>query len=390
MHDRSAARGLRPFGAAENAAPVKILLVDDVEQNIIALEALLGRPGIEPLRASSGSEALELLLEHEVALALIDVQMPEMDGFELAEFMRGSPRTRQVPIIFLTATDRNALRTFRGYEAGAVDFLYKPFDPHILRSKVEVFVQLQQQKAQLAEQLEAMRQLVRINEMFVAVLGHDLRNPLSAIMASAEVMLRLNDEPRVMAACERIRNSGRRMASMIDQLLDIARMRAGKLGLEPSAGDLALVCRGIVEEFEAPGSSERPSRIDFSCSGETTGQWDLDRISQVLSNLIGNALNHGTRDQAVRVSVEGMLDDALRVEVSNGGEIAPDMREHLFKPFYTSERGGSGLGLGLYIAHEIIRAHGGQLRLQSSERAGTTFEIVLPRYSRGENVGAAA
>jgi signal transduction histidine kinase len=357
---------------------IKILLVDDVPQNIVALDALLSRPGVEALHAYSGAQALELLLRHEVALALVDVQMPDMDGFELAELMRGSPRTQQVPIIFLTATDRDAMRTFRGYEAGAVDFLYKPFDPHILRSKVEVFVQLQSQKQQLAEQLETVSQMVRTNEIFIAVLGHDLRNPLSSIMASSEILLRVSDPQRIATSAERIRTSGRRMAKMIDQLLDVARMRSGQLILLPKDGDLRSVCDAIIGEFE-PGTGDLP--VELTCEGNTTGVWDIDRLAQVLSNLVGNALFHGEKSAPVRVRVNGSRAEELRITVANAGEIPPSEREHLFQPFRASavHRNTPGLGLGLFIAYELVRLHHGRLDLQSSRAEGTIFEITLPR-----------
>src|SRR6185312_4058582 len=148
--------------------PIKYLLVDDTEENLIALDALLARDGLELLKARSGSEALELLLVHDVALALLDVQMPDMDGFELAELMRGAERTKHVPIIFITAGARDPRRVFKGYETGAVDFLYKPIDPHILRSKVEVFLELARQRQELANALH-------LNELFVGMVGHDLR-----------------------------------------------------------------------------------------------------------------------------------------------------------------------------------------------------------------------
>ena len=130
----------------------KLLLVDDIEENLVALEALLRRDDAEVLIAQSGREALELILTHEFSLALIDVQMPEMDGFELAELMRGSERSKYIPIIFVTAGTGDALRVFRGYESGAVDFLFKPLDPHMLRQKVDTFIRLDQQKKQLAAQ----------------------------------------------------------------------------------------------------------------------------------------------------------------------------------------------------------------------------------------------
>lgn len=385
---------------------IKILLVDDVPQNIVALDALLRRPGVEALHAKSGAEALELLLRHDIALALVDVQMPEMDGFELAELMRGSPRTRHVPIIFLTATDRDAIRTFRGYDAGAVDFLYKPFDPHILRSKVEVFVQLQTQKLQLAEQLETVRQVVRTNEMFVAVLGHDLRNPLSSIMASAEVLRRVDDPVRIATATERIRRSGSRMAKMIDQLLDVARMRSGQLTVSPAPMNLRALCETIVGEFDA---LDEPTPIDIECIGDTSGVWDAERLGQVLSNLIGNALHHGDTSQPVRVRIDGSSRHELRVIVANAGEIPESARQHIFEPFRSGKnvptgQPSRGLGLGLFIAHELVGLHGGTIEARAAPVStgttslsdsvapgdthqgthpatvpGTVFEITLPK-----------
>lgn len=382
---------------------IKILLVDDVPQNIVALDALLQRPGVQCLHAYSGADALELLLQNDIALALIDVQMPGMDGFELAELMRGSPRTRHVPIIFLTATDRNAIRTFRGYEAGAVDFLYKPFDPHILRSKVEVFVELQSQKLKLAEQLEKVREMVRTNEVFVAVLGHDLRNPLSSIMASAEVLRRVQDPERVQASAERIRNSGMRMANMIEQLLDVARMRSNQLAVAPTPTQFDTLCRTIIDEFEALGNE---GRIVLECLGDTEGVWDGNRLAQVMSNLIGNALHHGEKLTPVKVRIDGSSRHELRVTVANAGNIPESTRQHIFEPFRSggnSQRATQGLGLGLFIAREILALHGGTIEVRCSlAGAGTTlaraateaygsdtrpsmtiFEITLPRRSHG-------
>src|SRR5215813_12716262 len=126
----------------------KVLIVDDIAENLITLEALLRREGVQPLCARSGAEALELLLTHDVAIALVDVQMPEMDGLELAELMRGAARTKHVPIIFITAGSRDPSRVFKGYEAGAVDFLFKPVDPQILKAKIDVFLELADQRRQ--------------------------------------------------------------------------------------------------------------------------------------------------------------------------------------------------------------------------------------------------
>ncbi len=173
---------------------MKCLLVDDLEENLLALAALLQRPDVEILTARSGREALELLLIHDVALALLDVQMPEMDGFELAELMRGSVRTRQVPIIFVTAGARDQHRLFQGYESGAVDFLFKPIEPHILQSKADVFFELHRHRQQLARELQQKTETLRLNEMLTAALSHDLRSPLNAVLTSATLIQRRSTE----------------------------------------------------------------------------------------------------------------------------------------------------------------------------------------------------
>ncbi|MGH6978121.1 MAG: response regulator, partial [Brevundimonas sp.] len=129
--------------------PIHLLLVDDLEENLLALEALLKRDGVVCLKARSGDEALELLLVHDVALALVDVQMPGMDGFQLAEFMRGNANARHVPIIFVTAGSADQQRRFRGYEAGAVDFIQKPVETDILKSKANVFIELYRQRQEI-------------------------------------------------------------------------------------------------------------------------------------------------------------------------------------------------------------------------------------------------
>ncbi len=175
----------------------RILLVDDREENLLALEALLRDEEAELVRARSGREALELLLAHEFALAIVDVQMPEWDGIELAELMRGTARTREVPIMLVTAGLHDEARVFRGYELGAVDYLHKPLDPIVLRSKVNVFLQLHRQRQLLAEQLDeirrakqALQESDRRKDDFLAVLSHELRNPLAPIQNGVYLLRR--------------------------------------------------------------------------------------------------------------------------------------------------------------------------------------------------------
>ena len=168
--------------------PVKCLIVDDLEENLLVLSALLERDDVQLLTARSGAEALELLLIHDVALVLLDVQMPEMDGFEVAELLRGSERTRHIPLIFVTAGAREQQRLFKGYDTGAVDFIYKPIEPRILKNKADVFFELYRQRQQLALELQDRSETLRLNELFSALLAHDLRSPLSAILASAQLL----------------------------------------------------------------------------------------------------------------------------------------------------------------------------------------------------------
>ena len=362
---------------------MKCLLVDDLEENLLALAALLRRPDLEILTARSARDALELLLVHDIALAFVDVQMPEMDGFELAELMRGSERTRQVPIIFVTAGARDQHRLFKGYESGAVDFLFKPIESHILQSKADVFFQLYRHKQQLAHELREKTETLRLNEMLTAVLSHDLRSPLNAVLTSALLIQRRSTEQPVKDTADRILSSGKRMSRMIEDMLDMARARlAGGIPLKREAADLGALADRVVGEVQAAYPEHR---IDVRKSGDLNGNWDGERLAQVASNLLGNALQHGNEKEAVQVNVDGRKPDEVRITVANSGTIPPDLLPQLFDPF----RGGAqrqagrteGLGLGLYIVQQIVLAHGGRVQVESGESNRTTFTVSIPRYS---------
>ncbi|HVY40588.1 MAG TPA: hybrid sensor histidine kinase/response regulator [Polyangia bacterium] len=362
--------------------PVKLLLVDDTEENLVALDALLRREGLELLKARSGAEALELLLVHEVALAILDVQMPEMNGFELAELMRGAERTRHVPIIFLTAGSRDPHRLFKGYEAGAVDFLFKPIDPHVLRSKAEVFLELHRHKAELARNLQ-------MNEMFVGILGHDLRTPLSSVMTGAQLLERQIADPAQLKTLRRMLSSAGRMRDMIDQLLDLTRARlANGSGMvtERVPIDLGELVTRAADEVRGTA----PDRgIAVTATGDCTNLGDATRLLQVFSNLLSNAVHHGTPGTPVTVAIEGGAQ--IVVAVRNQGAIPPEMLPRIFDPFRggRTSSGSRGLGLGLFITQQIVAAHGGQIAVSSSPAEGTTFTVTLPRASEAVPLRAA-
>ena len=357
---------------------IKVLIVDDVAENRIALEALLRRDGVQVMCARSGAEALELLLIHDVAIAVVDVQMPEMDGFELAELMRGAARTKHVPIIFITAGARDPTRVFKGYESGAVDFLFKPIDPHILKSKIEVFLELADQRRRVTEAL-------RLNELFVGILGHDLRNPLGAMIAGTELLsLQLTDDKH-QRTLTRMAAAGRRMTAMIEQLLDLTRARlGGGLGFVRARKplDVRELTQRALDELRA---SHRGRDITFEAAGDCTTSGDPERLLQMFSNLVGNALSHGDPSRPVAVRVAGGHRDIV-VEIRNGGAIPAERLATLFEPFRREPKEAvrsTGLGLGLFICQQIALAHGGDIAVTSTAEVGTLATVRLPRTADG-------
>lgn len=364
--------------AAQPHQRVKCLLVDDLAENLHALAALLADDDVELLQARSGTEALEILLMHEVALALIDVQMPEMDGFQLAETMRGVQRTRDVPIIFVTAGSSDRHRQFQGYESGAVDFLFKPIEPHILRSKAEVFFQLWRQKQQLAWELQERTNSLHMQEMFTAVLSHDLRGPLTAIQLSARLLEKRDDDDAQKIGA-RIARSAKWMGRMIEDLLDLTRARLGEgIPIERAPVELKPLVQSVVQERLV---LHPDSQVELTDEGRLDGSWDADRLVQVASNLIGNAMRHGSSG-TVTVRLDGRAADRVVLSVINEGHIPAELLPSLFDPFRRSQRQSSrteGLGLGLYIVQQIVHAHGGSIQVHSAPGQLTRFDVSLPR-----------
>jgi two-component system sensor histidine kinase/response regulator len=359
---------------------VTCLIVDDVEENLFVLRALLEPLEAEVLTARSGAEALDLLLAHEVALVLLDVHMPEMDGFELAELMRGAERTRDIPLIFVTAGGREVQRMFKGYDLGAVDFLYKPIDAPILLGKAKVFFELHRQKQRLAYELRQRTETLRLNEMFAAVLGHDLRAPLDVMLSGSRLLEIAAGDPEVVRrVAAQVRASSQRMSRLIDDMLDLARGRlAGGIPVQPDAIDVGAVVDAAVDEARS-GQLDRP--IAVTRAGELACRADAERLGQVVANLVGNAVMHGAAGTPVDVHLDGTAADCVLLTVRNTGEIAPDALPHLFEAFAAgsrSRRRGRGLGLGLYIAQQIVSSHGGRIEAASADGT-TTIAVTLRR-----------
>jgi signal transduction histidine kinase len=350
-----------------------VLVIEDRAEPPLTLGALLKRDDVEVVTAHSGPEALELLHARDVALAIIDVHMAETDGFALAARVRWTDRTRYVPIIFITTSATDRAQLFQAYELGAVDVLCKPIDPHVLRSKVDVFVALER-RHQLIVEAE------RTHEMFVGILGHDLRTPLHAIVLATELVLSHTNEEPVHALTERIRKNVERMVQMVDQLLDLTRLRiGGGVVLSPGSADLRQLAVQAVLEFE-----DVRHGIRIESMGDTAGTWDAARVLQIISNLVCNAIRHGSVDAPIRIVVDGMRKEAVVLRVYNAGVPIPrELRGVLFEPFRRSNaryHEPHGLGLGLYITQQLVLAHGGNVTFESSREAGTCFLVSLPRH----------
>jgi signal transduction histidine kinase len=384
----------------------KLLIVDDLPENLTALDALLRTEQCQVFQASSGDQALALLLEHEFALAILDVQMPGMDGFELAELMRGTERTRHIPIVFVSAAGRELDYAFKGYESGAVDFLYKPLDPDAVRGKVKVFVALDQQRRETRRQVAALERsrqeqeiLVRelnqtqqelqrslhMRDEFMSLVAHELRTPLNTLFLECQMRsLQLRRGAAAFSADQMeamVRRDERQIKAMIrliDDMLDVSRMRSGKLSIRPAKVELMNLLERIVSDLSLQAASTG-STLALVPHDQVLGCWDEFRIEQVIVNLLTNALRYGC-GQPVEVSV--LMDgDSVRVDVRDGGKgIAPADIERIFEPYERGARNGEpkGLGLGLYISRQLATSHGGELRVTSRPGEGSTFSLLLP------------
>lgn len=385
----------------------KLLIVDDLPENLLALEALIKREDREVYKALSADEALSLLLQHEFAMAILDVQMPGMNGFELAELMRGTERTKSIPIVFVSAAGRELNYAFKGYESGAVDFLHKPLDIHAVKSKVNVFVDLYRQRKAMKLQVDALEQsrreqeqllaklqvtqtelenAVRMRDDFMSIVSHEVRTPLNGLILETQLRkLHLAKDnasaftmEKLRAMVDRDERQIQSLIRLIEDMLDVSRIRTGKLSIRTSAFDLAELVGNLLESFSAQIAAAESS-VTFTAEEPVIGVWDEFRIEQVVANLLTNALRYGAR-KPIEVRVYAVQGQA-RVEVRDQGiGISPENQRRIFQQFerVAANHAVHGLGLGLFISDQIVAAHGGEIVVESAEGEGSMFRVCLP------------
>jgi signal transduction histidine kinase len=411
---------------------VNILVVDDRDENLMALEAVLSDPSYRLVRAKSGREALKEVLDQDFALILLDVVMPGVDGYETATLIRERPRSRQTPIIFLTANDFGVNYVFRGYTVGAVDYLVKPVPADVLRSKVAVFVELfrrqellrqgfEELETKIAERtkelatanvalsaeieerakIEKERVLLlrreqsarleaeranRLKDEFLATLSHELRTPLNAIMGWAHVLTQTShDRDTVQRAANVIRQNATSQAQLIDDILDVSRIVGGRLVIESGSVPVRRVIEDAIDSL-MPAASAKAIQVHRDLQDDLSVLGDRDRLQQVVWNLVSNAFKFTPKGGSVTVRLNEVDGDVQVEVVDTGIGISPDFLPFVFDRFRQADssmsRRHSGLGLGMAIVRHLVELHGGTVTVESAgENKGATFRLRLPRQT---------
>jgi signal transduction histidine kinase len=402
---------------------VNLLLVDDRPENLLALEAILEPLGQCLIRANSGPEALKQVLGDEFAAILLDVQMPGMNGFEVAEIIKSRERSRTIPIIFLSAINKEDAYVFKGYSMGAVDYVFKPFNPDVLRSKVAVFVDLYLKQREIQRQADQLREgqkrelelehrtsmleaearsaakLSQMNEelhrrqlaleqamgarnRFYASMSHELRTPINAVIGYSTLMLDniygpLNAKQK--EGLQRSLRAARHLLELVNDVLDLSKIEAGKieLSLQPVMfpaliDDLFVTVRPLADEYGSSLTLEMQSEPFNIIS-------DPRRVRQILLNLLSNAIKFG-EGKPIQVVCKRNDDKGVQLEVVDQGVgIANDDIGRIFEEFVqVSESKQPGTGLGLPISRRLAQLLDGSLTVHSMPGEGSAFRLTLP------------
>ncbi|MDD3636474.1 MAG: response regulator [Bacteroidales bacterium] len=378
-----------------------VLIVDDRPENLLTLEGILENENLNIIKASSGNEALAIMLEHNISLVLMDVQMPGMDGFEVAEIMRSNDRTKFIPIIFITAISKQRQHIFKGYESGAVDYLYKPLDLEILQSKIKAFIDFFQHKDALEETTRKLsKSIAELNEAkqiaedattaksaFLATMSHEIRTPLNGIIGMADLGL-MDDEigPQQRERLMDIKTSGESLLEIINEILDISKIEADKLELEEIEFSIRELIEKIVNLLSVKIFQEK---LEFVCDIDPDIPdiliGDPLRIRQILINLLSNASKF-TEEGTVSVKVKMLehIEEQISLEFAiedTGIGIPEEKQQQLFDSYTQADtsttRKHGGTGLGLNISQKLVNMMGGKISVSSTPGLGSKFYFRL-------------
>jgi signal transduction histidine kinase len=388
---------------------VNILLVDDQPGKLLTYEAILKDLGENLIKASSGREALEHLLKSDITVVLMDVSMPELDGFELAEIIREHPRFQKTAIIFVSAVHLTDTDRLKGYRSGAVDYVSVPIVPELLRAKVGVFTELYRkgrEAEQLTQELEArvaertaeleesiarqtdlaeqLRIADRRKDEFLALLAHELRNPLAPLRNAVSILrLKESPDPDVLWCRGVIERQATQLTRLVDDLLDVSRITLGKIKLQLQALDLGSVVARAVETSRPLIDAHRHQLILTVPETPVRVEGDRARLTQVIANLLNNAAKYQNEGGVISLTVERDASFGVITVRDRGIGIAPEMLHEIFELFSqgerTLDRALGGLGIGLSLVKTVVELHGGRVTAASDGIGrGSEFTIRLP------------
>ena len=402
-----------------NSDKVNILLVDDQPGKLLTYEAMLADLGENLIKASSGREALEHLLKHDITIVLMDVSMPEIDGFELAEMIRQHPRYRKTAIIFVSAVHLTDLDRLKGYESGAVDYVSVPVIPELLRAKVSVFaelyrktreferlnreleerveartIELQQAVTKQMELADKLREADRRKDEFLALLAHELRNPLAPVQNAVSLMRRKGAvDPELVWCHDVIERQADQLKRLVDDLLDVSRITQGKIQLRLEPVALETVIGGAVETSAPLITAQRHQLRVTLPDTPVVVRGDASRLTQVVANLLNNAAKYQNEGGLIELTVRAEGDDAVITVRDRGIGLSREMLSEAFELFAqgerTPDRAQGGLGIGLSLVKKLIELHGGGVQAASDGPGqGSEFVVRLPRLAAAERVAS--